>query len=146
VEIKITATWIAVWGAITGTLSIIVEIVKTLNDRARVMITVQDKMVLLGEEPSIEYIMIKVINKGKRPVTIEKVAIKYKNNSGHKGKYGIINHPPRVIPAGNNEMYQTEQKDTDWTTIKSVIAIDATGKEYQRKITCLLRRKLGKIT
>jgi len=86
-------------------------------------------------QPDKDYIVITVINKGKRPVTISKVG--YISKKG-KGKHGILTDSffrgSRELTEGKSTDYLIEQDLLDLSKIKYFVAYDLTGREYRGKL------------
>jgi hypothetical protein len=102
IQIEITATAVAWYGAIVATISGIVSALNFFRDRAKVKIQYQRDMIVVGKSvysPDKTYFNITVINNGRRPVNITKAALR--TLSGKK-KFAVLSdsfsdHRKRIL-------------------------------------------------
>ena len=136
---------LGLYGSIVATLSIFLSLYNLLRDRARISIKCQTDQYLLGDgasvlynqkDPSQKYIIITVINKGRRPIKIEQAAFKIFRQK----KWSILVdsfslHRPKVI---NEEMPQTtfiaEQQLIDFKNVIYIRVQDGAGRVYRKYI------------
>ena len=85
--------------------------------------------------------MVDVVNIGRRPITITHVGF-YEIGKKECGLLGdSFTKGPREISEGKSTSYLIDQSLIDIEKMKTVIAIDATGKTYKKKISRKFRRK-----
>ncbi len=86
-------------------------------------------------KPDTDYVVVKVINKGRRPVTIGSVGFITK---GKIEKDAIINDSliggSRELAEGKSTSYLMEQAAIDLDKIKYFVAYDLTGREFKGKL------------
>ena len=126
---KVTAI-IAAYGAVLSTVAVVKQFI---SERVSVKITVNRDMEIHGDPryEGMTLIVMKVVNKGSRPVTI--------THTGARGLYPnqsfIItdNQPPLAseIKEGEYITSMVDQADTDVEAIDYWQAIDATGRVYK---------------
>lgn len=143
ITISVSAETIAWYAAIMATCSVILTFLKYLNDRVNVVLKCRADYRIGGQgdlhpyKRDTDYVVITVINKGKRPITIKSVhyVLKHKKD---KCKRGILTdsliQPFRKIQGGESTDYLLEQKYADLDNVKYFIAYDATGRAYRGKL------------
>lgn len=133
----ISADAVAWYGAILSTLAILLEIVRLLQDRSKVVVKGKANWRVVGGGKAYpsdkDYVMVTVINKGRRPVTIEKVALVLKGK-GNKVQVLADALKKTLLEEGQSVNFLADQSKVDIKTVKRVVAIDATGKVYKGKI------------
>jgi len=140
-DITISTSTVAWYGAIVATVSAFIAISNYFRDRARIKIKYRKNVkVTAGPgpyDPSKIYFNIIVTNKGRRPVNIAKVAIR---NIGvdKKGKYSLLSDSFLV---GRSRVLDEKNPTTDYFAEQDLINIenawyievyDATGHRYRK--------------
>lgn len=86
VNIEFSSSSIALIGAVTGISGVALGTVNLLRDRARIKIVYKSDWEVIGDHPHYKnntiYSEIRVINKGRRPVTIQKLAARVRTDKG----------------------------------------------------------------
>ena len=138
ISITITAEAVAWWGAIVATVLAVLRVAELLRDRVNVAVTYQTGMELIGPgQPSDDknYLVLTVVNKGRRPVTITTVAGIPKSK---RDKTFIlldsIREGPRELLEGKSTKYMVPEQDLDLAKLKYFAAYDMTGREYRCKV------------
>lgn len=134
-SITISASAVAWYAAIVGTLSMLILAVKAWRDRPRVRVSARGNMKLLGDADDKSYIAITVVNAGHRPATVTAVALKV------RGKYdltaGESTREPVELTEGRSRTYLMDQADFDreyvFPDIRYVFAVDTTGRVWKGK-------------
>lgn len=138
ISINITADMVAWYAAIVATASAFILGYSVWNDRSKVKIKISKNMKIYppdrGEEDK-RFIMIGVANAGRRPITITHVGF-YEIGKKEGGLLGdSFTKGPREIQEGKSTSYLMDQSLIDIKKLKTVIAIDATGKTYKKRIS-----------
>lgn len=140
-DITISATTVAWYGAIVATVSAFIAISNYFRDRARIKIKYRkDVKVTAGPgpyDPNKIYFNITVINKGRRPVNISKAAIR---NIGQdkKGKYSLLSDSfwhgrSRVLDEKSpTTEFLVEQDLINFENAWYIEVYDATGRRYRK--------------
>lgn len=141
--LRITADTVAWYAAIVATVSAIIAGYSVWKDKAKVKITLSKNMEILPSEPETvgkSFIVIDVANIGRRPITITHVGF-YEIGKKEGGLLGdSFTKGPREIHEGKSTSYLMDQSLIDIKKLKTVIAIDATGKTYKKKISRKFRK------
>jgi hypothetical protein len=145
-DIKISSS-IAIYGAIVGSISLFMHIYVALRDRARIIIQVYQNRKILGGgtayDQSKTYIQIFVANRGRRPVTVEKVLFEYfkdKSSTPFSLLADSLRQGPKEITEGKSESYCVDQAGHDWATVRAIHIVDNTGRTYKKRL-CKRERK-----
>ena len=89
-------------------------------------------------DPTKEYIVITVANRGRRPRTIDKVGLKLHAGSGTHSTHIIaadaVLKGPQELTEGRGSTWIIEQGDIALDNIEYVWAYDQTGKQYRGKL------------
>jgi len=126
---------IAIWGGLTGSISLLVTILAYYRDRAAIKITIaKDQRIIHGElmgyEPNKIYMIMTVSNYGRRPVTINKAGCIYLKHIG-----GFIfsdsMRGSKELKEGRSVDYAAEQDSIDFSDIAFFTAYDAIGNVYK---------------
>jgi len=136
---------LGLYGSIVATVSIFLSLYNLFRDRARISIKCEKDQYLLGDgaraiynqkDPKQKYIVITVINKGRRPIKIEQAAFKIfrqKERSILVDSFSL--HRPKVI---NEETPQTtfiaEQQLIDFKNVIYIRVQDGAGRIYKKYI------------
>lgn len=137
-EIKISATAVAWYGAITATVSIIIAMLNYLRDKPKVKIEYSKNIKISNQQnlydSSKTYFNISVINKGRRSINITKASIRI---LGLGGIYLLTDsfspNRNRILTEENpTTQFLTDQNSIDFSKIWYIAIHDATGKEYRK--------------
>lgn len=139
ITIEISASTVAWYAAIVATVSVIINVLRYLDDRVKLAIEVKAGMRTFGYNPSYkkdtDYILVTVINKGKRPVTIGNVGFITKDKKESNAILSDSAFPAnREIKEGQSTDYMLEQSTVDLSKIKYFVAYDKTGREFRGKL------------
>jgi len=127
-----TTQLIAWYGALVATIVAIINISTAWRDRSRIVVTGKPGMRVTANapyDPTKDYIVITVRNKGQRPRTITNVGIKLK-----KGDYKVLVATDCAfkghveLTEGQSDMWAIEQDEIDLNNIKCAFALDAIDK------------------
>jgi hypothetical protein len=88
IHVEITATVVAWYAAVVGTLSLFVAAHNAWRDRARIVVRARPGYIVPKSnpglyDPSAKYISITVANRGRRPRTIDRVGFKLRTKGCH---------------------------------------------------------------
>jgi len=143
VNISISASSVAWYGAILASLTTLKVLKDLWHDRSRVKIEWLFNMSITGETK--KYFLVNVINKGRRPVKITHVATKEYGQTrvGLLG-HSLTNEKSRILTEENpSTNYPVVQGDISPKSLWYVVVYDARGKEYRKynpESTSLLTR------
>ena len=129
--------YIAIFGAIVGTVSLAISIWLAFRDRGRIFVSARPGYKVEGNsEYDTEkiYIMINIVNKGRRPVTITKSGFRLKSQSLFFETSDSTRKGPREVREGQAISDLLALDLIDIADVDYVYAIDATGKEYRGKV------------
>lgn len=138
-EITISATMVAWYGAIVATLSLVVSGYVAIRDRVRVRVEARPNFRVMGAQseydPEKNYICVTVANIGRRPVTIGSVALIRK---GETGRYLLLSDSvregARELSEGESTTYIAEQDELDHRNVSGVVAYDQSGRQWKGKL------------
>jgi len=136
ITISITAGTVAWYAALISTTLLILRILEYCRERTNVVLKCEANHRVIGGsyEEDKDYIVITVINKGRRPVTIQNVGYISKNI---KDKHGILTDSllkgSRELAEGKSTNYLLEQDQVNLEKIKYFVAYDQTGRQYKGK-------------
>lgn len=137
ITISITAGTVAWYAALISTTLLILRILEYCRERTNIVLKcVANRRVIGGSyEEDKYYIVITVINKGRRPVTIQNVGYISKNK---KDEHGILSDSllrgSRELAEGKSTDYLLEQDQVNLEKIKYFVAYDLTGRLYKGKL------------
>jgi len=137
-ELTITATAVAWYAAIVSTCSLTISAYVALRDRARLKVEASPDYLVTGSavgyDPNKRYILVTVASSGRRPVTIEKVALMKKE--GLRGHHLLADSlkGPRELTEGKSTTYLLEQDLVNFDEIDHAVAIDSTGRHWRGKV------------
>lgn len=122
--------------AISLTLAVI-KILEYRRERINIVLKCEANQFMYGGtyKENTEHVVVSVINRGRRPVTIEKVAYILKDKKAKQGIFSdsfIPGH--REITEGKSTEYIAEQSKIPFEEIKYFIAVDSTGRKYKGKL------------
>jgi hypothetical protein len=139
VTVTISAGSVAWYAAIVSTCLLIIQILTYLENKVSVKLECKSGYRIFNARPpykeDTDYIVITVVNMGKRPVTVKNVGIVMKNK---KDKNMLLSDAllggSRKITDGESTDYLIEEKSVDLNKIKYFVAYDSTGKGYRGKL------------
>ncbi|PIV22907.1 MAG: hypothetical protein COS40_05060 [Deltaproteobacteria bacterium CG03_land_8_20_14_0_80_45_14] len=138
INISISAEAVAWYAAIVSTLALIITFLKYWSERINVVVKCKSNWRVIGGgsiyAPNKDYVVVTVINKGKRPVTIQNVGFVSKNKKDEKGILSDSLLGPRELKEGKSTDYLIEQDLVDLKKIKYFVAYDLTGRAYKGKL------------
>lgn len=132
INIAISAAAVAWYAAIVSTFGAIKVVRDIWNDSGRIKIEWQFDMTMTGQNEN--FFLVRVINKGRRPVKITHVATKQYGMT----EIGLLGHS---FTNEEKRILTEERPSTEYPTIQGnispkslwyVIVYDARGKEYRR--------------
>lgn len=136
--IQIKTNWVSVYGAVFGTIGLILSLLNYFRDRAKIKIKFRKGWVFIGSvapyKNNTPYDNIKVINFGRRPISIEKAGARIEKNK--KGKYIIISDnfvsfKNKILTELNPAVdFYYESSTLNHEKIYYLIVYDATGRKY----------------
>jgi len=129
---------IAIYGALTGTIALLIHYFTYLRDRADIHITIQRKRRIINTpqyDPNKLYTCINVANRGRRTVIITKVAYIYMTKRGGAILSDSMIYGSRELGEGKSADLLMEDDDKEFRQIAYFSAFDATGKEYRKYIS-----------
>jgi len=143
---------IAIYGAILSTLNAVIYILNYRRDRADLRITVKGNMAVYPKDRIYgdkTYVSIDVANKGRRPVTITKCAIRMLVGAKSTWMLSVeaIRNPVELLEGkAKTYMFIEDEVKKYGLTDKDLVAcaIDATGKYYWADNFLMRRIKLIK--
>jgi len=142
-KIEITASVVAWYAAVVATTSAFFSGLNIWRDRPRIKISLNKNMQIHPasiKEDDKTFIAVNVANKGRRTTTITHVGF-YEIGKKETGLLAdSFIKGPRELQEGKSTMYLMDQSLIDIEKLKTVIAIDATGKTYKKKISRKFRR------
>ncbi len=142
-KIEISASTVAWYAAIVATTSAFLSGFNIWRDSRRIKITLKKHMKIYPPDPGEEdkvFLVIDVANVGRRPITITHVGF-YEIGKKEGGLLAdSFTKGQREIQEGKSTVYLMDQSLIDIEKLKTVIAVDATGKTYKKKITRKFRR------
>ncbi len=144
ITIQITASTVAWYGAITATATLGIELVKLWLERRRVKLEILPRMRLMGGIISdTDVVVFKVINKGKRPITINQHGVKLKEGDNYlvtlpPPRIGIGLLPKEILDGQDYSVFslfdELRQRTNDFSDVEYFYVIDAMGKYHKRKM------------
>ncbi len=135
ISLQISATSVAWYGAIVATISAIVGIINALRDRARVDISFQKGLMLVNARAPYTddktYFAVNITNKGRRPVAIGNVGVKYISGETFILAGSLDNQETRVLTEEKpRTMILTAEETLDLTKLHTILVYDLSGREY----------------
>lgn len=139
IKLEISANAVAWYGAIVATIAAALSIFIALRDRARIRIICQKDMIIIGEQSIYPkdktYFSVSVVNKGRRPIRIEKVAFR---TIGAKKRFALFSDSflqgrRRVLTEEYPRTdYMAEQDEELLRSVWYIAVYDGTGKTYRK--------------
>lgn len=134
-DISITASAVAWYGAITGTLSLILGSYVAFRDRVRLKVWASDNYRVHGGagpyDPAKDYVMVSVANAGRRPITITHVYFRYHGKKESALLTDSMLRGAKELKEGQSTIFLAEEQGLDIASIKAVYVADATGREWK---------------
>jgi len=140
-KVEISATAVAWYGAIVATISTLIALFNYLRDRPKIKIEYRKDIKIIGRQslydPSKTYFNITVINKGRRPINITKIAIRVLDLP-NKRKFYLLSDSflitrNRILTEENpTTEFLVEQNLIDFDNAWYISVYDATGQEYRK--------------
>ena len=139
ISITISANAIAWYAALVSTVLLIIRYLDYRKDRVNIVLDCRTDYLVHGAtapyKPDTYYILVNVINRGRRPVTIGNVGFITKDKNGADGLLSDSFHPgPRELTEGKSTNYLIEQERIDLDKIKYFVASDLTGRQFKGKL------------
>lgn len=137
-SIIISASVVAWYGAILATLGFVFSVYNILRDRAKIKILFKKNIWVKGGvglyKPGVKYLNITVINIGRRPVRIEKAALKI---AGEKGSWllsdSFVEHRNKVLTEESPRTeFLADRADVNVDRIWYVSIYDGHDNEYRK--------------
>jgi len=135
---------VAFWGAITGTISLVVAYFTYKRDDIKIKVDVKKGWRVVrssDHDPNEDQVVVTVSNKGRRPVTITKIAYQFL-----KKDFGVIwadsmQFGSRELIEGKSTDYiMLQSKIDDFSEISYFSAYDAVGNAYKKYVTPFYKR------
>lgn len=131
-DIRISGNLLALYGAVVATTTGVIQIANFIRDRARVKVSVQHDMEMVGDPryEGITFTILTAVNIGRRPVTIKSMGAYYL----HPAKAFVVGDTRPVLPCelteGKQVMALVDQSDLDLTKIEEWQAWDTAGRTF----------------
>jgi hypothetical protein len=144
-NINISGNVLAAYGAILSTVTASAQILSYLRDKARLHIAVQHDMEIIGERyKGMLLTIIKVSNRGRRPVTITNVGA-YRLHP-HKA-FIVPDASPRIpceLTEGKEVKAMFDQSDVDFSLIEAYEAYTAGGHTFRLNVAPWYKRWISR--
>lgn len=127
VSINISASVVAWYGALVGTVSVIIILFGYLRDRSRLVLTKIRESITLNQGGSKEdnvYYSFFVVNKGRRPISIESVGFLLENEKEIVAPIPIGFSLPHELSEGKSKQILLNKNGVDETVRKDVTNIE----------------------
>jgi len=143
-NITITATVVAWYGAILGTFGFALSVLNYLRDRARVRVTgTADMIAVSGPNRGQRMVSVNIVNLGRRPITITVVAFHTKKSDGVPKEFEV----PFTLAEGElRRFFLLQSKLEECYPLKSITrmaAVDASGRTWKGKFKYHRRMENG---
>lgn len=141
VTISITATTSSIYAAVIATVSLVFSVIAVRRDRARIKIKYGKnysviKGQLFGYDSNKTYFNVTVINIGRRPVRIEKAALKLMDKGFWLFTGSFVGHRNKILTEDNPvSEFLVEQETLDFSRVLCISVFDATGREYRKYLS-----------
>jgi len=137
--IEISATAVGWYGAIVGTLALIINGLVAWRDRARIVVFGRARYKVTSGGPydtDEDYIAITVENHGRRPRTIDRVGFKLRTSEPAKHVLAVdsVSKGPQELTEGRSHTWFVKQGEVNLENIEYIWAYDQTGKEFKGKL------------
>jgi hypothetical protein len=152
--LTITATVVAWYAAIVSTIGLVIQGMNYLRDRVRIKISYAKNMKEAGRysDPDIIFTIVKVVNAGRRPVTITHIGEQHLTSTG---AFLSDTNPtgPCQLTEGQHMIAKVNQRHIDFDNVRYFFAIDATGREHRlyligrfSRVSWAVRRYYNRLT
>jgi len=125
-------TVLAVYGAVLSTVAIVMNVAKYIKDRAHVVVEAGEH-VLMSSKVATHKLGIKVINKGRRPITIEGCGFKLDADSGENLLSVLDPNLPKPLGEGESLTTYADPSQVQARNVLFAWARDAGGRVYKSK-------------
>lgn len=139
VNIQLSSSAVAFIGAVTGIGGVLLGFINLLKDRARIKIVYKSEWGVIGSHPHYKndtiYSEIRVINKGRRSVTIQKLAARVRHEKGWIIIFDPywLNNTNRLLNEENTTSSIYWMKDSfDPKDIYYFVVEDTAGRRYKK--------------
>lgn len=145
ITINISSSIVAWYAAVIATGALVFQIITVLRDRKRVNVSVSFNNRIVGDnlinpyKENTDYMEIKVVNNGKRPVVITSIGAEFLKGGGLLPT-DFLKKGATILKEGEFVKSFVEQKLIDLQTIKCFSATDSTGKKYKSNVANSIRR------
>ncbi|MBI3324745.1 MAG: hypothetical protein HYZ92_05645 [Candidatus Omnitrophica bacterium] len=141
VELHITASAVAWYGAIVATTSLLVSGYAVWRDRVRVKVTAKGGWRAIGLSGGSTYpydsnenhISVNVVNVGRRSVTIVKAGLRERRGGNWLVAADSMKYSVKELTEGKSCEFLFKESQVDTNNIACAFAQDATGKMYKGK-------------
>lgn len=140
-HISVSGTVLAIYGAVLSTTTAVVQVVSFVRDKANIKVTYKRNMV--ADDPryaGMVLTILKVVNVGKRPVTITYMGAT--RLYPHQGFIctDIVPRFPVELAEGQYAAAKINEADLDFEQMESFEVWDAVGREFRCNIAPLHKR------
>ncbi len=125
-------TVLAVYGAVVSTVAIIMNVATYIKDRAHVVVEAEHHALMSSKAATLK-LGIKVINKGRRPVTIECCGFKLDTRSGENLLSVLDPNLPKPLGEGESLTAYADPSEVQAKNVLLAWARDAGGRVYKSK-------------
>ena len=132
-----TTAFLAWFGALLSSALALLRVLEFRRDSARVVVSYATGYEVLNSpdhDPDKTYAVVKVVNRGRRPVTITSIAALPKSRKDKVLMLMDALRGSRELLEGKSTEYLFEQDLMDFGRIKCFVAYDMTGKQYRCKV------------
>jgi len=136
---------IAIWGGVTGTLGLLISYFAFKRDRADVAIEILKDMQVAGPithpyKKGKNYISFKVVNKGRRPLTIGKAGYVFLKKDGGAILSDSMRRGATELTEGKFATYLMGQESVDFSEINYFAVYDVVGNTYKKYVARFYER------
>lgn len=148
ISVTISGNAVAWYGAILATVGTLVQLLNFLRDRKVVKISYQTNLKMAGGQSVIYgpdlYVLVKVVNTGRRPVTISTVGALYRDGTGaiFPDTRPLM---PTEIKEGQAIQVIIKQEGIGFEKMAFIEATDAAGTNFRLGVAPVWRRALWAI-
>lgn len=138
INIEISASAVAWYAAIIGTISLVTSIYLALRDRAKIRIKYQRDMAVMNSplyDRNKTYFNVTVTNIGRRPIRISNTGVR---TVGRERKFAlfadsVMRHTNKVLTEENPYVdFMMEQDEDLLNSAWYIVVYDGTGREYRK--------------
>lgn len=135
VSLKISASSVAWYGAVVATIGAVVSIYNAWRDRAQIKIDSQKNMRIMNARPPYlenkDYFSVNITNRGRRPVAIGNVGMKYFSGKTFILAASIDDQHTRILTEEKpRTSILTDQSTISFQNLYCVLVYDQAGREY----------------